>query len=80
MDDFPATKEPVSEKDASRTVVEMLVKADGSSVEPAGEKEDTAIQQKPPEPRIVKTPEDGIQHTTDPQKLEEDKEPQKYTF
>ena len=78
MDEFPLGKEPSSEKDSkdvSRTVVEV---ADGSSVEPAGEKEDTSVGQEPPE--IVKTPqsfEDGLQHTSDPQKLEEDK---KYTF
>ena len=87
MDEFSARKEPGSEKDAkdvSGTVVEVLVKADGSSLQPAG-KENTAREQEPP--GIVKTPQSfedgirpGIQHTTDPQKPEEDKEPPKYTF
>ena len=89
MDQFTVGEEPGSERNAEdvpQTVVEVVDESSNNSVaEPAaaGEKEATAIGIEQEPAGIVKTPrsfEDGIQHTTDPQKLEEDKETQKYTF
>ena len=80
MDQFTAGEESGSERNAEdvpQTVVEMVDESQNNSV---AEEEEAQPTQEPP--GIVKTPqsfEDGIQHTTDPQKLKED-EPQKYTF